>query len=352
MIDQKSITKAWIEEVSKKNSNADKILIEKVIRAFLLLEGLGKQSLPFIFKGGTSLMLHFQSANRFSIDIDIVYLGSPDDMGSIFEKVAIEQGFIRKEKQVRASHANVPKAHYKFYYPSLIDLQKQEGSILLDVLFEKDHYKNISKLPVQSKFIPEDGQAINVSVPSPEDLLGDKLTAFAPETTGIPYYKNKQSMSMEIIKQLYDIGSLFNIAEDMNIVSSTFRTFAEVELNYRQHDDLDVEDVMDNIYDTSLHIVSNGLLGKGNYNELFKGVKRIKNYIYSESFNIEKAKIMASKAAYLVFCIKNGSKNLEKYSSPDELKDWSIDDPTFGKIQRLKRTNPEAYYYWYKILNR
>ncbi|MCK4531108.1 MAG: hypothetical protein KAU44_08000, partial [Candidatus Marinimicrobia bacterium] len=70
------------------------------------------------------------------------------------------------------------------------------------------------------------------------------------------------------------------------------------------------------------------------------------------SFNIEKAKIMASKAAYLVFCIKNGSKNLEKYSSPDELKDWSIDDPAFGKIQRLKRTNPEAYYYWYKILNR
>ncbi|MCK4530132.1 MAG: nucleotidyl transferase AbiEii/AbiGii toxin family protein, partial [Candidatus Marinimicrobia bacterium] len=290
MIDQKSITKAWIEKVSKKNSNADKILIEKVIRAFLLLEGLGKQNLPFIFKGGTSLMLHFQSANRFSIDIDIVYLGSPDDMESIFEKVAIEQGFVRKEKQVRASHANVPKAHYKFYYPSLIDLQKQEGSILLDVLFEKDHYKNISKLPVQSKFIPKDGQAINVSVPSPEDLLGDKLTAFAPGTTGIPYYKNKQSMSMEIIKQLYDIGSLFNIAEDMNIVSSTFRTFAEVELNYRQHDDLDVEDVMDNIYDTSLHIVSNGLLGKGNYNELFKGVKRIKNYIYSESFNIEKAK--------------------------------------------------------------
>jgi len=39
-----------------------------------------------------------------------------------------------------------------------------------------------------------------------EDLLGDKLTAFAPNSTGIPYYKGEDSMSMGIIKQLYDIG--------------------------------------------------------------------------------------------------------------------------------------------------
>ena len=38
-------------------------------------------------------------------------------------------------------------------------------------------------------------------IPSFEDLLGDKLTAFAPNTTGIPYFKKDDSMSMEIIKQ-------------------------------------------------------------------------------------------------------------------------------------------------------
>lgn len=40
MIDQKEISIDWINSVAKENRNADKILIEKVIRALLLLEGL------------------------------------------------------------------------------------------------------------------------------------------------------------------------------------------------------------------------------------------------------------------------------------------------------------------------
>ena len=57
MIDKNTLTQQWINEVSKTNRNADKILIEKVIRALLLLEGLSKAKLPFILKGGTALML-------------------------------------------------------------------------------------------------------------------------------------------------------------------------------------------------------------------------------------------------------------------------------------------------------
>lgn len=42
MINQKGITNEWLSKVSKENKNADKILVEKVIRALLLLEGLVK----------------------------------------------------------------------------------------------------------------------------------------------------------------------------------------------------------------------------------------------------------------------------------------------------------------------
>lgn len=59
MIDQDKITLDWVNKVSVENRNTDKILVEKVIRAFLLLEGLVKTGLPFVFKGGTALMLHF-----------------------------------------------------------------------------------------------------------------------------------------------------------------------------------------------------------------------------------------------------------------------------------------------------
>ena len=63
---------------------------------------------------------------------------------------------------------------------------------------------------------------LNVNVPNLEDILGDKLTAFAPNTTGIPYFKKEDSMSMEIIKQLYDIGNLFDVVNELSVIRTTF----------------------------------------------------------------------------------------------------------------------------------
>jgi predicted nucleotidyltransferase component of viral defense system len=72
MIHKETFSKDWINDVSLKNRNADKTLIEKVCRAFALLEGLSGSGLEFIFKGGTSLMLLTGSNRRLSIDIDII----------------------------------------------------------------------------------------------------------------------------------------------------------------------------------------------------------------------------------------------------------------------------------------
>ncbi|MDR2058473.1 MAG: nucleotidyl transferase AbiEii/AbiGii toxin family protein [Dysgonamonadaceae bacterium] len=66
MIGQESITKEWIEKVSK-SGKVDKILVEKVIRALMLPEGLSESELDYIFKGGTALMLLFDSGKRLSI---------------------------------------------------------------------------------------------------------------------------------------------------------------------------------------------------------------------------------------------------------------------------------------------
>ena len=57
MISKECITIEWIMKVSAQNKNADKILVEKAIRALRLLEGLVEEKLEFVFKGGTSLML-------------------------------------------------------------------------------------------------------------------------------------------------------------------------------------------------------------------------------------------------------------------------------------------------------
>ncbi|SFH11453.1 Nucleotidyl transferase AbiEii toxin, Type IV TA system [Algoriphagus hitonicola] len=77
MISKDSLHIDWITKVSTANRKADKILVEKVIRALLLLEGLATQKLDFVFKGGTALMLILESSKRLSIDVDIIVEKEP-----------------------------------------------------------------------------------------------------------------------------------------------------------------------------------------------------------------------------------------------------------------------------------
>lgn len=72
MIHPESRTLAWIETVASKNNVRDIALVEKTIRAFSLLEALVRSECPLLFKGGSSLLLHFDSNRRLSIDIDVI----------------------------------------------------------------------------------------------------------------------------------------------------------------------------------------------------------------------------------------------------------------------------------------
>ncbi|MGL5892312.1 MAG: nucleotidyl transferase AbiEii/AbiGii toxin family protein, partial [Bacteroidia bacterium] len=217
MIDKKSLSKEWILQVSSQNRKADKILIEKTIRALLLLEGLAASSLPFTFKGGTALMLLLDSSKRLSIDIDILISEPVENVELFFPAILKEQSFLRFELQQRQNHSGIQKAHYKFYYNS-VSLSAAEDFVLLDIVFSENYYRKIQELPIRSKFMLTTGSDSGVLIPSAEDLLGDKLTAFAPNTTGIPYQRSGNSMSMEIIKQLYDIGTLFEFVAEPQII--------------------------------------------------------------------------------------------------------------------------------------
>jgi predicted nucleotidyltransferase component of viral defense system len=348
MISKDSLHIDWITKVSSANRKVDKILVEKVIRTLLLLEGLAKQKLDFVFKGGTALMLILDSSKRLSIDIDIIIEIEPKNLKEIFKDLQGSQGFTKFEFQERKASTKIQKAHYKFFYKPVHQTQAEEESILLEILFEKVGYQKIYEIPIVSKFFVSDGDPISVKVPSKEDILGDKLTAFAPNTTGIPYFKGKTSMSMEILKQLYDVGNLIDIAEDGELVKTTFEAFATIELKYRECEDK-VDDVLTDIYETALCIVSRGVAGKGDFAELQAGIQRLSRFIFSETFHIDKAIIAASKTAYLAILIRSKNVAIEKYENPKIMKDWSIGTPYWPGLNRLKKSNPEAFFYWYKI---
>lgn len=349
MIDREQLTIDWINKVSKENRDADKILVEKVIRALLLLEGVTKQKLSFVFKGGTALMLHLASTKRLSIDIDIIMPEKSGNLEEILNKVANEQGFLRKELQKRVKNKKIDKAHYKFIYAPLYRTSKEEEFVLLDILFEKVLYKSIVQLNIQSSFLPGNEAPLSVKVPSIEDITADKLTAFAPNTTGIPYFKSEDSMSMEIIKQLYDIGNLFDYVTDMETVISTFEKFAKSELDYREMDTFSDKDVLEDIYQTALCIVTRGAEGEGDFEQLRMGIQRIKGFIFSENYHIEKAIVHASKVAYMATLIKHDSHAIEKFGNPLQIRDWVIREPMNTKLNKLKKSNPAAFYYWYRI---
>ena len=350
MIHPDSRTIEWMRHVAVDNKFPDIALIEKTVRAFSLLESLVLSGCPFIFKGGTALMLHTDSAKRLSIDIDII---CPQDTNieKFVQKYASEYGFGEIKLIERITAHNIPKTHAKFFYQVTYVTNTDIECILLDVLFEDVHYFQVEKIPIQSRFLKSEGEPIMVNVPSKADMLGDKLTAFAPNTTGIPYLKGEKDCSMEIIKQLFDIASLFDMVDDLVIVAETFKKFAAIELQYRNLNPDNINQVIDDIYNTSLCICLKGHVDPDAFIRLKTGIKRIQNFIHGEKYNIDRAIVNASKAAYLVVLIANGITIIEHFVADkiEHLRDVEIKAPLPTKLNKLKKSNIEAFFYWYEI---
>lgn len=349
MIDSDVLHIDWINEASAKNNKADRILVEKVVRALLLLEGLSAAGIKFIFKGGTALMLLQQSTKRLSIDIDII-IPVKEEPDKAFENLVKDKGFTRFELQERNVNSDIEKAHYKFYYNPVYKTAQAEEYVLLDILFEKPQYQKIGPVNIDSTFVFQKGSPLQVQSPGFDDILGDKLTAFAPNTTGIPYEKKGVSRAMEIIKQLYDIGNIFEQANDAVTIARTFQSFAKTELGYRNIKG-DANQVLDDIIDTSLTISTRGQLGSGNLDALMHGIAQLKQYIFSENYHIEKAITHAARAAYIAAIIKAEGETIKRFTGPMEVKDWNITNQQYNKLNKLKKSNPEAFFYWYKTLS-
>jgi hypothetical protein len=343
MISSKSRDKDWIIGIREKAQiRIDPRLIEKTILALILVENLNNIGLDFTFKGGTSLILVLNSLRRLSIDVDIV-LETEKGLEEALQKVLQQGIFHRFEKDQRSS--SIPKCHYKFFFISAID--NRESSILLDILFEGNPYLAYQKIPIKSDLIVNEGIPNSVNCPTPECLLGDKLTAFAPHTTGILYGKDKD---LEIIKQLYDIGLLFDSVNDLKMVAETFHSVATKELIYRRQSLLSPAGVLTDCFNTACLVGMRGFDHMDEYAELQMGIKKLSGFIYAEHFTMDSAILCAAKAAYMATLIRKGAQEVSRFNSGDNLTDWTIKPPEYSKLNKVKKTSPEAFYYFYQAL--
>lgn len=349
MINPDCTSLEWIKKVSAEHNNADKLLVEKVIRALFLLEGLAVSELDFCFKGGTATMLLLDTARRMSIDIDIIAPNSTADLSAILDGVCKRQGFVRWEPVERHNKGKIHKSHFKLFYLSSV-MGGKEQSILLDVLHEEVHYQSVVQKPLSIRFIENIGDAVLIAMPDINSITGDKLTAFSPNTIGIPYVKGGNDRGMEIIKQMYDLSCLFEQVDDIGVVKSVFERLTAIESAYREND-FTPEAVLNDGQTTALSIcLRKAVDDTCRYDILSNGAKQLNGYIFAERFSNEKAILHAAKVAYLIELVKRGITDKQTFNPQTDMRDWLVSQPFDTRINRIKKSSPEAFFYLYQML--
>ncbi|MCF6270999.1 MAG: nucleotidyl transferase AbiEii/AbiGii toxin family protein [Melioribacteraceae bacterium] len=345
MLKSECFKKEWIDQVRTDNPPADPTIVEKTIYAFELLANLINQKLDFIFKGGTSIIMLVDKPQRLSIDIDISTDVKANEVESVLTKIVEKSIFTSWNKNERIAK-KIPKKHYRLYFNSVIN-PKQDSYILLDVLFQKNPYPKTIKNSISNRFIKLE-EDIKCVIPTINSLVGDKLTAFAPNTTGIPYGIGK---AMQIQKQLFDLGSLFPLVNDINEVKQAFENFVKVEAGYRE-DSFSTDEVCNDIISTSF-LQSQMLLKKAMINEhtkeLQEGISKLQTHLIGIKYNLEIAKLFAAKTAFLVASFDNQKEFTEKsIYRIDKISDKKL-KTEYRILERIKTILPEAYYYWQLI---
>ena len=279
-----------------KRYGSDRFIAERAMYAFGLLEAISRTGLKFTFKGGSCLMLLLDNPKRLSTDIDIMV-----DPGTDVEHYIEEAGkifpFVDYQESIRPGHGNIEKRHFRFFYNSPI--MDDTITILLDVLYEKEHYASVIERPIESSLILTANEPLYVKMPNVNCILGDKLTTFAPHTTGIPFMIDKD---MEIIKQFHDCTTLFHAMDDFSEVKETFRAVANTEMTYRNLK-IKPEDILEDAIESCMCIIGNGRINAPEYDIYNSGIDRIQGHLFDVDLNRNTIAYSACELMYLCSCI-------------------------------------------------
>ncbi len=336
MITKESFAENHIRNLQK-TSKRDPVLLERAVYAFGLLEALARVGMPFIFKGGTCLMLLMDTPRRLSTDIDII-VEPNTDLDSFLDKAAAIFPFRNMEEQKRVGKNNIVKRHFKFTYDSPIN--NKPFYILLDVLFEENHYAETVTKEIRNDLLITEPEYLSVTIPSADCVLADKLTAFAPHTTGIPLNQGKD---MEVMKQLYDVIALLDYFTDCDKVIDTYKAIANAEIAYRGID-VDYKDCLWDTFDSAFCIASRGKTNSEEYPTYVKGIRDLRGHIYAENYSPEIAAVRAVKVMYMAMCLLTGSE-YTKIENENILSNSKITHTALAPLNYLRKINLEAYSY-------
>lgn len=340
-----------IKEFRDKFQKLDTIILEKMIYAMYLLEKMQSEGLDFIFKGGTSLAILYNNPKRFSIDIDIMTERSIEELESCLDRIIRDSrftNFILDED--RSYKKGIKKAHYYLIFNSSIE--KKESHIMLDVIYVPNFYKKIITKPIKSIFLDTDDNDTMIKVPSFESITGDKLTVFAPNTSGYLYNKG---LELQIMKQLFDIGYLFEEIKDIEEVALVFFEKVKV-LNEYFNLDFTQEKILDDIIQTCLLLSKRGVhlsdIENEKFNELVRGVDQMNNFLIKRPFHQDiaidfsaRVALIANKIFYKDFT------QFEVFDEEAKTAKYIIENPKYIYLNKLKKLpGVKPLFYWYQFV--
>lgn len=336
MLTKENYTKENIIRLQKMSGN-DPSMLEKTVFAFGLLEAITKVGMPFIFKGGTCLMLLLDKPRRLSTDIDIIV-----EPGTDVDKYIQEAGklfpFISQKEDIRTGRNNIEKRHYEFTYESPIN--DKPLVILLDILFEKNNYENVIQKEIANDILLTEDKNLFVKLPDVNSILGDKMTAFAPHTTGVKFGVGKE---LEVIKQLFDCYTLIQVMDDYKGTAAVYHRVAETELDYRGLD-ISIKQVLIDTISSCFCIISKGAINKADYANFAEGIRRIGGHIYSGKFNGDVAAFIACEVLYFATCLYTES-DFSKIEKPEYYLKEKLSFKGARGVNYLRKVNAEGYAY-------
>ena len=356
-------TPDWAERERRKLGNCDPGLLERCVVALSLLGHLAESGLPLLFKGGTSLLLHLPAVRRLSVDIDIVCPATDVELDRVVGGVGGRPPFLGWEQDVRGTAAGrepLPRRrHFKLWFAS----GRAAGGrsyVLLDVVQEAEWKHDTVQLPIRTSFLEPDHE-IRVRLPTLEALLGDKLTAFAPTTTGVRLRRpgGEAGEVMQVAKQLFDIGVLFEHARDFDAVRRAYDEVQAQESAYRQgvHDR---NASLDDTLTASLGLTTATRLRKAPQHRfpdaplLLEGFSKLGGHLTQGRLSDNDLRVLAARAGVMAACLRAGHRMdlaSDRYTRSnaqvEALRHASLQGHPEAWLDGLKVTNPEAFHYWH-----
>ena len=353
----------WAERERQNLGNCDPGLLERCVVALTLLGHLAESGLPFLFKGGTSLLLHLPTLRRLSVDIDIVCPATDAELDRVVGAIGSRHPFLGWQIDVRdAADGREPlprRRHFKLWFAST-RAGGGRSYVLLDVVQEAEWKHETVERPISTSFLKPDRE-IRVRLPTVEALLGDKLTAFAPTTTGVRLRRADGSVGevMQVAKQLFDIGVLFEHARDFDAIRRTYDGVQAQESAYRQglHDR---NASLDDTLNASLGLTSGTQLKKAPRDLfadtplLLDGFKKLKGHLTQDRVDSNTLRLLAARAGVLAAHLRAGQtldlaamRYVRGGVHDEALRHASLREHPHAWLDGLKATNPEAFHYWH-----